>query len=106
MRVDPEGDVHSIAIAVCQLRSDIFQQPQSTGSDAPDDYRPRTTPGVYVPTPIMRGPMWPNSIGVYSSWLGATESKWNGSVTVMAVIGAELAFAEAMRIVERLSWAD
>src|SRR5262249_5653981 len=29
------------------------------GSEAPDDYRPRTTPGVYVPTPIMRGPMWP-----------------------------------------------
>jgi hypothetical protein len=29
------------------------------GSDAPDDYRPRTTPGVYVPTPIMRAPMWP-----------------------------------------------
>jgi PAP2 superfamily len=29
------------------------------GADVPDDYRPRTTPGVYVPTPIMRGPMWP-----------------------------------------------
>jgi PAP2 superfamily len=30
------------------------------GSNGPDDYRPRTTPGVYVPTPIMRGPMWPS----------------------------------------------
>ncbi|HKZ04230.1 MAG TPA: vanadium-dependent haloperoxidase [Methylomirabilota bacterium] len=29
------------------------------GADAPDDYRMRTTPGTYVPTPIMRGPMWP-----------------------------------------------
>jgi hypothetical protein len=29
------------------------------GSDGADDYRPRTTPGVYVPTPVMRGPMWP-----------------------------------------------
>ena len=29
------------------------------GSDGADDYRPRTSPGVYVPTPIMRGPMWP-----------------------------------------------
>jgi hypothetical protein len=28
------------------------------GSDAPDDWRPRTTPGVYVPTPVMRGLMW------------------------------------------------
>jgi hypothetical protein len=30
------------------------------GSDAPDDYRPRTTPGVYVPTPITAASMWPN----------------------------------------------
>jgi hypothetical protein len=29
------------------------------GSDGADDYRPRTSPGIYVPTPIMRGPMWP-----------------------------------------------
>lgn len=29
------------------------------GANAPDEYRPRTAPGVYVPTPIMRGPMWP-----------------------------------------------
>jgi len=31
------------------------------GCDAPDDYRPQTTPGVYVPTSVMRGPMWPNA---------------------------------------------
>jgi len=30
------------------------------GSDAPDDYRPRTTPGVYVPTAITVASMWPN----------------------------------------------
>jgi PAP2 superfamily len=30
------------------------------GADAPDDYRPRTTPGVYVPTPITAGSVWPN----------------------------------------------
>ncbi len=30
------------------------------GADAPDSYRPRTTPGVYVPTPITAGSMWPN----------------------------------------------
>jgi hypothetical protein len=28
------------------------------GHDAADDYRPRTTPGVYVPTPITAGSMW------------------------------------------------
>jgi hypothetical protein len=30
------------------------------GADAPDDYRPRTTPGVYVPTAITAGSVWPN----------------------------------------------
>ena len=29
------------------------------GSDAPDAYRPRTTPGVYVPTAITLSSMWP-----------------------------------------------
>src|SRR5712691_8562729 len=30
------------------------------GSDAPDAYRPRTTPGVYVPTAITLSSMWPD----------------------------------------------
>lgn len=30
------------------------------GSTTPDSYRPKTTPGVYVPTPSMWAPMWPN----------------------------------------------
>jgi hypothetical protein len=30
------------------------------GSDAPDAYRPRTAPGVYVPTAITLSSMWPN----------------------------------------------
>jgi hypothetical protein len=30
------------------------------GADALDGYRPRTTPGVYVPTPITVGSMWPD----------------------------------------------
>jgi hypothetical protein len=37
----------------------VLESRANDGSNAPDDYRPRTTPGVYVPTPIMRGPMWP-----------------------------------------------
>src|SRR6266446_463769 len=39
----------------------ILKARANDGCDAPDDYRPRTTPGVYVPTAIMRGPMWPNA---------------------------------------------
>ena len=37
----------------------VLEARANDGSTAPDEYRPRTTPGVYVPTPIMRGPMWP-----------------------------------------------
>jgi hypothetical protein len=43
----------AIAAAVVEARA-------GDRANAPDDYRPRTTPGAYVPTPIMRGPMWPN----------------------------------------------
>src|SRR5262249_34502720 len=43
---------NAVAVKVLDARA-------NDGSNGPDDYRPRTTPGVYVPTPIMRGPMWP-----------------------------------------------
>jgi hypothetical protein len=38
----------------------VLEARANDGANAADDYRPRTTPGVYVPTPIIRGPMWPN----------------------------------------------
>jgi hypothetical protein len=44
---------NAVAVKVLDART-------NDGSNGPDDYRPRTTPGVYVPTPIMRGPMWPS----------------------------------------------
>ncbi len=37
----------------------ILEARANDGSGAPDDYRPRTTPGVYVPTPRLVAPMWP-----------------------------------------------
>src|SRR5262249_9514705 len=42
------------------IATKVLEARAHDGSDAPDDYRPRTTPGVYVPTAIMRAPMWPN----------------------------------------------
>jgi hypothetical protein len=38
----------------------VLEARKSDGSDAPDAYRPRTTPGVYVPTAITISSMWPN----------------------------------------------
>jgi hypothetical protein len=36
----------------------VLEARTNDGHDVADDYRPRTTPGVYVPTPITAGSMW------------------------------------------------
>ena len=36
----------------------VLEARANDGHDAGDDYRPRTTPGVYVPTPITAGSTW------------------------------------------------
>jgi hypothetical protein len=38
----------------------VLEARANDGSDAADDYRPRTAAGVYVPTPITAGSTWPN----------------------------------------------
>jgi PAP2 superfamily len=38
----------------------VLEARAKDGSNAPDAYRPRTTPGVYVPTPITISSMWPD----------------------------------------------
>ena len=38
----------------------VVEARTNDGADAADDYRPRTTPGVYVPTAIPISSMWPN----------------------------------------------
>ena len=37
----------------------VLQARANDGADAPDAYRPRTTPGAYVPTPITVASTWP-----------------------------------------------
>ncbi len=39
-------------------RPGFWRPGANDGSDAPDDYRPRTTLGVYIPTPITAGSTW------------------------------------------------
>jgi len=38
----------------------VLEARANDGADALDAYRPRTTPGVYVATPILAASMWPN----------------------------------------------
>lgn len=58
----PDGSAKAEAIKLGEtVAAKIVAARADDGCDAPDDYRPQTTAGVYVPTPIMRGPMWPNA---------------------------------------------
>ncbi len=38
----------------------ILEARGADGANAADSYRPKTRPGVYVPTPITVGSAWPN----------------------------------------------
>jgi hypothetical protein len=57
----PPGAAKSEGIKVGQeVAGKIVAERKGDGADAPDAYRPKTKPGVYVPTPITASSMWPN----------------------------------------------
>ena len=57
----PDGIAKSDGIALGEtVAAKVIEARANDGCDAPDAYRPRTTPGVYVPTAITLSSMWPN----------------------------------------------
>jgi hypothetical protein len=57
----PNGRPKTEGIALGEaVATEILASRADDGSDAPDAYRPRTTPGVYIPTGPTLVPMWPN----------------------------------------------
>jgi PAP2 superfamily len=57
----PPGTAKSEGINVGQeVAAKIVAERKGDGADAPDAYRPKARPGVYVPTPITASSMWPN----------------------------------------------
>jgi hypothetical protein len=57
----PSSEAKSNGIKVGQeVAAKIVAERKADGSDAPDAYRPKARPGVYVPTPITASSMWPN----------------------------------------------
>jgi hypothetical protein len=57
----PQGAARSDGMKLGQdVAARIIAERKADGSDAPDAYRPKTRPGVYVPTPITASSMWPN----------------------------------------------
>jgi hypothetical protein len=57
----PQSPAKSDGIKVGQeVAAKMVAERKRDGSDAPDAYRPKAKPGVYVPTPITASSMWPN----------------------------------------------
>src|SRR5437660_2789570 len=57
----PPGTAKSEGIKVGEdVAAKIVAERKADGANAPDAYRPKTRPGVYVPTPITASSMWPN----------------------------------------------
>jgi hypothetical protein len=56
----PSSEAKSNGIKVGQeVAAKIVAERTADGADAPDAYRPKARPGVYVPTPITASSMWP-----------------------------------------------
>jgi PAP2 superfamily len=57
----PDGTAKSDGVKLGEaVAARVLEARVNDGAHAPDAYRPRTTPGVYVPTPITWASMWPN----------------------------------------------
>ena len=57
----PDGAARSDGIKLGEaVATKVIEARANDGCDAPDAYRPRTTPGVYVPTSITLSSMWPD----------------------------------------------
>src|SRR5215510_7820143 len=57
----PDSDAKSEGIKLGEaVAAKILEARAKDGADAADAYRPKTKPGVYVPTPITVASMWPN----------------------------------------------
>jgi hypothetical protein len=56
----PDGAAKSDGVRLGEaIAAKVIEARADDGCDAPDAYRPRTSPGVYVPTPITINSMWP-----------------------------------------------
>jgi hypothetical protein len=55
----PDGTAKADGIKLGEtVAARVLEARANDGHDALDDYRPRTTPGIYVPTPITAGSTW------------------------------------------------
>lgn len=56
----PAGEAKTAGVAIGnKAAAAILASRADDGAAAPEGYRPRTTPGAYVPTPVPAAPQWP-----------------------------------------------
>jgi PAP2 superfamily len=56
----PDSEARSAGMKLGEaVAAKVLEARRNDGANAPDAYRPRTTAGVYVPTPITLGSTWP-----------------------------------------------
>jgi hypothetical protein len=61
LRSIPDGAAKTDGIKLGEaVAAKVLEARANDGAEAPDDYRPRTAPGVYVSTAITLSSMWPN----------------------------------------------
>lgn len=57
----PDGPAKAEGIKLGEaVAAKVLEARAGDGSTTPDSYRPKTAPGVYVPTPAVFAPMWPS----------------------------------------------
>jgi PAP2 superfamily len=57
----PDGDAKSQGTALGQaVAAKVLEARRNDGASMPEAYRPKTKPGVYIPTPMAPAAMWPN----------------------------------------------
>jgi PAP2 superfamily len=56
---DNDGKAEGIRLGEA-VAAKMLESRTGDGASAPDVYRPKTRPGIYVPTPITAASMWPN----------------------------------------------
>src|SRR4029450_4155422 len=57
----PDGPAKTDGVRLGEaIAAKVVEARANDGCDAPDAYRPRTSPGVYVPTAITINSMWPD----------------------------------------------
>jgi hypothetical protein len=106
----PDSDAKAQGIKLGEaVAAKILEARANDGADAPDSYRPKTKPGVYVPTPPMISSTWPNlkpfALTSQSQFrpeppIALTGEKWAADYNEIKDLGAKTSIKRSARQTE------